>query len=151
VKQPLADLKPACYYGCLLTRPAKVVRFDDCERPRSMEAIVEALGAAPVQWNYATECCGAGLTMANEATVLELANKILKNAADNGANCIVVACPMCHVNLDMKQSAVERQYNTEHNLPVYYLSDVVGLALGLDRKALGIDKHFACPRAEVKR
>ena len=151
VKKPLDDLKPACYYGCLLTRPAKVVQFDDCERPRSMESILEALGAAPVSWNYATECCGAGLTMANEATVLELANKILKNAAGSGANCIVVACPMCHVNLDMKQSAVERQYDTEHGLPIYYLSDVVGLALGLNKKELAIDKHFVCARAQVKR
>ena len=151
VKKPLDDLKPACYYGCLLTRPAKVVQFDDCERPRSMESILEALGAAPVSWNYATECCGAGLTMANEATVLELANKILKNAAASGANCIVVACPMCHVNLDMKQSAVERQYDTEHGLPIYYLSDVVGLALGLNKKELAIDKHFVCARAQVKR
>ncbi|MCX5769196.1 MAG: CoB--CoM heterodisulfide reductase iron-sulfur subunit B family protein [Candidatus Hydrogenedentes bacterium] len=151
VKNPLADLKPACYYGCLLTRPAKVVQFDDCERPRSMELILEALGAAPVSWNYATECCGAGLTMANEATVLELANKILKNAAGSGANCIVVACPMCHVNLDMKQSAVERRYDTAHGLPIYYLSDVVGLALGLNKKELAIDKHFVCARAQVKR
>jgi len=151
VKTPLDDLKPACYYGCLLTRPAKVVQFDDCERPRSMESILEALGAAPVEWNYATECCGAGLTMANEATVLELANKILKNAAGSGANCIVVACPMCHVNLDMKQSAVERRYDTEHNLPIYYLSDLVGLALGLNKKELAIDKHFVCAHAQVKR
>lgn len=151
VKKPLEGLKPACYYGCLLTRPAKVVQFDDCERPRSMEAIVEALGAAPVEWNYATECCGAGLTMANEATVLDLANKILKNAADHGANCIVVACPMCHVNLDMKQSAVERQYAADHGMTIYYLSDLVGLALGLSDKDLAIDKHFVPARAGLER
>lgn len=150
VKKPLEDLKPACYYGCLLTRPAKVVQFDDCERPRAMETIIEALGAAPVDWNYATECCGAGLTMANEATVLDLANKILKNAAANGANCVVVACPMCHINLDMKQSAVERRHDAAHGLPVYYLSDLVGLALGLTEKQLAIDKHFVLPRAGVK-
>ncbi len=89
--------------------------------------------------------------MANEATVLELANKILKNAADNGANCLAVACPMCHVNLDMKQPAVEREYNTAHGLPVYYLSDLVGLALGLNKKELAIDRHFVCARAQVKR
>lgn len=151
VKKPLEDLKPACYYGCLLTRPAKVVEFDDCERPRTMEAVVEALGAAPVEWNYATECCGAGLTMANEATVLDLANKILTNAADHGANCIVVACPMCHVNLDMKQSAVEKRYDKAHGLTIYYLSDLVGLALGLSEKELAIDKHFVPANAGQKR
>ena len=72
-----------------------------------MEAIVAALGAKPVDWNYRTECCGAGMTMAKTETVLELSDRILTNAAAHGANCLVVACPMCHVNLDMKQAAIE--------------------------------------------
>jgi heterodisulfide reductase subunit B len=142
VKKPLDHIAAACYYGCLLTRPPKTVQFDDPEQPRSMEAILEALGASTVVWNYATECCGAGMTMAREATVLDLANKILGNAAAHGANCIVVACPMCHVNLDMKQPDIDRRYNVRHNLMVYYLSDLVGLALGMDEKQLGIDRHF---------
>ena len=79
----------------------------------SMEAMLAALGAKTVDWNYKTECCGAGMTMANEDTVLELAHKILTNAAAHGANCLVVACPMCHVNLDMKQADVERRYGSE--------------------------------------
>jgi heterodisulfide reductase subunit B len=107
-----------------------------------MEAVLEALGASTVEWNYATECCGAGMTMANESTVLDLSNKILGNAIAHGANCIVVACPMCHVNLDMKQADVERAFGVKHDLIVYYLSDLVGLALGLDAKQLGIDRHF---------
>jgi heterodisulfide reductase subunit B len=144
VVRPLEDLQAACYYGCLLTRPPETLRFDDCERPRSMESLVAALGAHTVEWNYQTECCGAGLTMANEDTVLELSHKILTNAAAHGANCIVVACPMCHVNLDMKQQDIERRYAVRHNLPVYYLSDLVGRALGLADGALGIDRHFVC-------
>jgi heterodisulfide reductase subunit B len=142
VKKPLEQIAAACYYGCLLTRPPKTVQFDDCEQPRSMEAVLEALGASTVEWNYATECCGAGMTMANESTVLDLSNKILGNAIAHGANCIVVACPMCHVNLDMKQADVERAFGVKHDLIVYYLSDLVGLALGLDAKQLGIDRHF---------
>jgi heterodisulfide reductase subunit B len=142
VKKPLAGVKAACYYGCLLTRPPKTVQFDDPECPRSMQTIIEALGGEAVDWNYATECCGAGMTMANEGTVLDLANKILSNAASHGANCVVVACPMCHINLDMKQADVERQYAAKHGLTVYYLSDLVGLALGLPESALAIDKHF---------
>ena len=105
VCKPLGEIKAACYYGCLLTRPPQVVRFDDSESPHSMESILQAIGAATVTWNFKTECCGAGMTMASEATVLELCHKILSNAADHGANCVVVACPMCHVNLDMKQEA----------------------------------------------
>jgi heterodisulfide reductase subunit B len=142
VKRPLENISAACYYGCLLTRPPKAVQFDDCEQPHSMEDILEALGARAVRWNYATECCGAGMTMANEGTVLDLSNKILGNAAAHGANCIVVACPMCHVNLDMKQGDIERTHGVKHQLMVYYLSDLVGLALGLSEKDLGIDNHF---------
>jgi heterodisulfide reductase subunit B len=142
VKCPINTIKAACYYGCLLTRPPEVVDFDDFEQPRSMEGIAEALGATTVEWNYKTECCGAGMTMANEETVLDLSHKILANAADHGANCIVVACPMCHVNLDMKQDAVEMRYGVKHNMVVYYLSDLVGMALGLPAQTIGIDRHF---------
>lgn len=138
----LDEFKPACYYGCLLTRPPDALRFDDCEQPRSMETLLAALGAQPVDWNYKTECCGAGMTMANEATVLDLSHKILANAAAHGANCIVVACPMCHVNLDMKQADIERKYGVRHEMVVYYLSDLVGLALGLTEKKLGVNRHF---------
>jgi heterodisulfide reductase subunit B len=142
VKVPLDSIKAACYYGCLLTRPPEALQFDDCEQPHSMEAILEVLGAKTVDWNYKTECCGAGMTMANEDTVLSLSHKILSNAATHGANCLVVACPMCHVNLDMKQEAIEKRHGVQHNMVVYYLSDLVGLALGLDEKTLGIDRHF---------
>jgi heterodisulfide reductase subunit B len=142
VKNPLAELKPACYYGCLLTRPPDVVKFDDPEQPSSLEAIVAALGAKPVDWNFRTECCGAGMTMANEETVLDLSHRILADAGQHGANCLVTACPMCHVNLDMKQRDIERRHGARFGLPVYYLSDLVGLALGIAPEELGIDRHF---------
>jgi heterodisulfide reductase subunit B2 len=138
----LSGHKPACYYGCLLTRPGESLAFDDCEQPSSMETLLSSLGAEPVDWNYKTECCGGGMTMANEQTVIDLSHKILSNAASHGANCVVVACPMCHVNLDMKQADVERRHAARHGMAIYYLSDLVGLALGLDEKTLGIDKHF---------
>jgi heterodisulfide reductase subunit B len=144
--RPLAEFRPACYYGCLLTRPAATLQFDDAEQPGSMETILRELGAQPVEWSYKTECCGGGMTMADEETVLELSHKILGNAIDHGANCLVVACPMCHVNLDMKQAGVERRYDCLHDLVVYYLSDLVGLALGLDEHTLGIDRHFVVKR-----
>ena len=143
VRRPLEHITAACYYGCLLSRPPIDERFDDSEHPTSMETLVAALGAKTVSWNCQTECCGAGMTMAHEDTVLELSNRILANAAAHGANCLVVACPMCHVNLDMKQADVERRYGVKHALPVYYLSDIVGMALGLSDADLAIDRHFA--------
>jgi len=149
VKQPLKDFKPACYYGCLLVRPPAVVDFDDAEQPQSMEAVVAALGAKPVAWGYKTECCGAGMTLAKAETVLELSGRILANAASSGANCLVVACPMCHVNLDMKQAAIEEFVGRKFGLPVYYLTDVVGMALGLGAGELGADRHFVVAGKEA--
>lgn len=142
VTAPLGDVRAACYYGCLLLRPPQTLRFDDCERPASMEHVIEALGAQPVEWNFRTECCGAGMTMCNEETVLDLSHRILSDAAAHGANCIVVACPMCHVNLDMKQADIDRRHRVRHDMTVYYLSDLVGLAMGLDERDLGIDRHY---------
>lgn len=138
----LGEFSPACYYGCMLTRPRTVVEFDDPEHPTSMEGILTALGATPVDWNLATECCGAGMTMAASDTVVDLAHRILTDARAHGANCVVVACPMCHVNLDLKQAEVERRLGVTHRMPVYYLSDLVGLALGLSEHDLGIDRHL---------
>ncbi len=138
----LDGMKPACYYGCLLTRPPKTLNFDDPEQPSSMETILAALGAEPIDWNYKTECCGAGLTLADGKTVETLVGKILKNAKEHGATCMVTACPMCGVNLDMKQADTEKRLGEKLGLPVYYLSDLVGLALGISEKDLAIDKHF---------
>jgi heterodisulfide reductase subunit B len=143
VIKKLDGYKPACYYGCLLTRPPKDLKFDDSEHPSSMETLLRALGAEPVDdWNYKTECCGAGLTLADDSIIIDLSGKILRNAKKHGANCMVVACPMCHVNLDMKQSAIEKKYKEQLDLPVYYLSDLVGIALGISEKELCLDKHF---------
>ncbi|HOZ48797.1 MAG TPA: CoB--CoM heterodisulfide reductase iron-sulfur subunit B family protein [Candidatus Hydrogenedentes bacterium] len=142
VKKPLGHIQAACYYGCLLTRPPKVLEFDDAEQPSLMEGILEAIGASTVEWNYKTECCGAGMTMAREETIIDLAGKILDNAAAHGANCLVAACPMCHVNLDMKQADIARARGASRGLTVYYLSDLVGLALGLSPEELAINRHF---------
>jgi heterodisulfide reductase subunit B len=87
------------------------------------------------------------MTLANEEAVLELSHRILADAAVHGAQCIAVACPMCHVNLDMKQSAIEARYGTRYDMTIYYLCDLVGLALGLTPEALGIDRHFVGRKA----
>ncbi|MDR2171376.1 MAG: CoB--CoM heterodisulfide reductase iron-sulfur subunit B family protein [Planctomycetaceae bacterium] len=143
ITKRLEGYKPACYYGCLLTRPPKELNFDDCEQPTSMENLLRELGAEPVdEWNYKTECCGAGLTLADDSVIIDLTYKILANAKKNGANCMVVACPMCHVNLDMKQSTIEKIKKDKIDLPVYYLSDLVGVALGISEEELCVNKHF---------
>lgn len=146
VKRSLRGLKVACYYGCLFVKPPKIVNFvDDPENPQSMDNIMRALGAEPVPWPYKTECCGASLGMTNEDVCTKLCNDILKMAKDSGADCIVAACPLCQQNLDMRQISVEKKYGTQYRIPIPFFTQLIGLALGLDPKALGFKKLFVDP------
>lgn len=141
--------KPACYYGCLLTRPPKTLKFDDPEDPVSMDELLKKLGAQPVEWNCKTVCCGGGLTLCDEAGVAAMTYRILQNAVDSGANCVVVACPMCEVNLDMRQ-ADAKKLGLSVDVPIFYLTDLVGFALGLDAKALDVNRRFVSIPQEMK-
>lgn len=138
----LKNLKAACYYGCLLVRPHKITNFDDPENPSSMEEIVKATGGQVIDWNFKVECCGAAHSVPKKDIVLDLSKRIIDDAVEHGANVIVVACPMCHTNLDMRQKAMKKLYNNHKTIPVLYLSELVGLSLGLEPKDLGIDLHF---------
>ncbi|NWF89845.1 MAG: CoB--CoM heterodisulfide reductase iron-sulfur subunit B family protein [Ignavibacteriaceae bacterium] len=142
VKVSLKDIKVACYYGCLLVRPNAVTKFDDAENPTSMEDIISATGALTVEWNYKTECCGGAHSIARKDIVTFLSKNILDDAKLNGAHVIVVACPMCHSNLDMRQRAIKKLYPSHEEIPVLYLSELIGIALGLNGKELGINLHF---------
>lgn len=138
----LKGLKVAAYYGCLLVRPASITQFDDAEMPTSMEEIIKLTGAEPVEWNFKTECCGASHSITNTNVVLTLAKRIIDDAIDSGAEAIVVACPMCHSNLDMRQRNIAKEYSGHKNIPIFYLSELVGLSMGLDKELLGLNLHF---------
>ncbi len=140
-------LKVACYYGCLLLRQPKVMKFDDPEQPSTMEKITAMLGTEPLDWPFKTECCGAGLSMSGKDAVVDLTHKVLENVAYHGAQAIIVACPMCHSNLDMRQINVNQRYS-HYDIPILYLSQIVGLALGISAGELGINKHFT-PAAHI--
>jgi heterodisulfide reductase subunit B len=146
---PLAGLKVACYYGCLLVRPSEVCTFDDPEAPVSMEEVVAATGATAVAWTRRLDCCGGAFSISRSASVVRLSRAILDDARAAGADAIVVACPMCHSNLDFRQKALVRR--GEASLPVLYLSELVGLALGIDAEALGLGRHFVDTEAFVAR
>jgi len=108
VRKPFGGLKVACYYGCLLTRPPKVTLAEDPEYPTHMDAVVEALGCAPVEWGYKTDCCGASLALCEQEIVVALTRKILENARECGAEALVAACPLCQVNLDTRQGDIAK-------------------------------------------
>lgn len=139
VGQPLAGLRVACYYGCLLTRPPEVVAFDDAEHPTCMDELVAAAGAEPVEWPFKTECCGASLSMTHSGVVRRLAHKLLSMAQKAGADCLVVACPLCQVNLDLRQADAAKAHGAFLPIPVLYITQLLGIALGLPMENLGLD------------
>jgi len=136
----LSGLKVACYYGCLLVRPPELCAFDDSEQPTSMEEICRATGAAPVSWNLRLECCGGAFSLSRTASVVRLGRAILEDARRAGAEALVVACPMCHSNLDFRQGAMTS--DGESPMPVLYLTELLGLSMGLPAKSLGMERHF---------
>ncbi len=140
----LPDIPVACYYGCLHTRPPEVFGFDDTEQPTTMDHLCRTMGLAPVEWTHKTECCGAGFTMSRPDIVARLTGRILAAASRAGAEAVVVACPMCHVNLDMRQgqAAADAGLGDDFHMPIIYLAQMVGLALGLEPQELSLGTHF---------
>jgi heterodisulfide reductase subunit B len=139
----LKGLKPACYYGCLQTRfPVDVSVPDDVENPQGMEIVLKALGADPLDWSFKTDCCGASAAVCDTDTSLALMSRILKDAIARGANCFVATCPLCQLNLDAYQSKVNEKYGITRTLPVYFITELIGLAMGKPAKELQIDRHF---------
>lgn len=137
VKNPLKGLKVAPYYGCLITRPPQENSFDSVEQPQSMDKILSACGCEVVKWSYKTDCCGAGLSLSQTQVVIELVQKLISRAKQAGAECLVTACPLCQTNLEMRQK--------EMNMPILYLTEVLGIALGIKDALFWLKKHLIAP------
>ena len=142
VTKPLKGLKVAAYYGCQLVRPNG---FDDPESPHSLDEIVTSLGADAVPWEMKARCCGSSLVMPEPEVALELVNKLLKNAERNGAQCLITPCPLCQINLDAYQSQVNSQFRTKYNLPVLFVTQLIGVALGIPAKELALSRNIVSP------
>jgi len=137
---PLKGVKLAAYYGCLLVRPPELSGGDDPEQPVQMDDVIRACGADDVDWNMKVECCGGAFSVSRTSSVVRLGRAIVEDARRNGAEAIVVACPLCHSNLDLRQKAMTAR--GEQPLPILYVTQVVGLALGLPAESLGLGRHF---------
>jgi heterodisulfide reductase subunit B len=144
------DYKTACYYGCLLVRPHSILKFDRVEDPQSMDVLVKKAGGDAIDWAYKTECCGAGMSVSRTDTVARLSGNIMKDAVDRAAEVVVVACPMCHSNLDMRRPEINKFLNEKIDIPILYISQVLGLAVGLDAKTLGLNRHMTEVNLPVK-
>lgn len=151
VKAPLGGAKVASYYGCLLVRPNEVTEFDDPENPVYMDRIIEAMGGESVEWPHKTECCGAALTLTRTDVVVNLSDSILGMAKGAGAQCVSVACPMCQINLDMRQSDIKHSKGNRYDMPVMYITQLMGLCLGIGKSELGLGKLINSPEDFIAR
>jgi len=139
----LKGLRPACYYGCMQTRfPVEISVPDDVENPQGMEIIMKALGADPLDWNYKTDCCGASAAVNDPGTSFYLMSKIMKDAIARGANCFITTCPLCQLNMDAYQGKFCKKHGISERLPVYFITEMLGIAMGISPQELQIDRHF---------
>jgi len=150
VQKPLDGLTVACYYGCLLTRPPDVPNLDCVEAPTIMERVIEAAGAATVGWSHRMECCGANFTLSRPGVVLKLSADILASAKRAGADCIMVACPLCHGNLDIRQKEIEETTGEQYGMPIFYMTQLLALAAGVPGGKLGFDSMIVSPQPLLK-
>lgn len=139
VTRPLKGLKAVGYYGCLLVRPPGVTQFDHPENPQHMNSLLEALGAEAKTWSHATDCCGGGLSLTKSDTTSRLVSRLADRAKEAGAEAIVTSCPLCQVNLEMRQAGGGPK------MPVFYFTELIGLAFGLDQVRSWLKKHLIDP------
>jgi len=139
VEKNLAGLGVAIYYGCQAVRP--YATYDDHEQPRSLEPLIRALGADVHPWEMGAKCCGAALMTTKKDVAMELTGSLLKAA--QGADCIVTVCPMCEMNLEAFQEPISKARGEDLAIPVLYLPQLIGLALGLSKKELKLNLNLA--------
>lgn len=142
IRRPLKGLKAACYYGCLMVRPREVTGETETENPMKMDDIISITGAEPVVWDYKTECCGASHQVDAPESSRVLLDRIYRNAAANGADIIVTACPLCNMNLDMREKEINEKYARDYNIPVFQFTELIAIAMGASAAESGIHQHF---------
>ncbi len=150
VKKSLEGLNPVCYYGCLTTRPPKITDAQNPEDPQAMDDIMKALGADVKNWSYKTDCCGGNLMLTHPELAKKLVKKLYDMALEAGADCIVVGCPMCQSNLDTRQTEIKQDNGQPYNLPIYYFTELMGLAFGDPSVEKWLNKHLTEAKSLLK-
>ncbi len=151
IQRPLKGLKVACYYGCLLTRPEDLTGWDSPVNPMAMDRLAKICGAEVLDFRAKTKCCGGPILVPQEKVAYELTKVILDEAQRLGADCIVLACPLCSTNLELRQPDIEKAYDVSYKLPILYITELIGLAMGLAPHKLGLDKHLVSTQSVLKK
>jgi heterodisulfide reductase subunit B len=149
ITSPLEGLKVAPYYGCLLTRPGGGI--DSPENPSILERLIRILGAEPTDFRLKMKCCCGPIFMPEEEAAAETLIRILRDAKNSGADLVMVVCPLCHLMLDANQPLLEEKFKEEIGLPVLYVTQLTGLALGLDEKELGLEMNSVSPQPVLEK
>jgi succinate dehydrogenase / fumarate reductase cytochrome b subunit len=151
VKVPMSDFRIAPFYGCYILRPSWDLGVDDPENPTSLEKVIQAVGGEPVVYPGRTKCCGFPIILEKEAIAVAMAGTNMKEAKDEGADFMVTPCPLCHMSLDIYQDRAGRAVNARLNLPILHLPQLLGLAMGIPAKDLGVSHHLVPVDSIVRR
>jgi succinate dehydrogenase / fumarate reductase cytochrome b subunit len=151
VSVPMREFRIAPFYGCYILRPSWDLGFDDPENPQSLEKVINAVGGEPVAYTGRTQCCGFPIILEKEAIAVTMAGNHMKEAKDGGADFMVTPCPLCHMSLDIYQDRAGRAVNTSLNLPILHLPQLLGLAMGVPAKNLGVSHHLVPVDSIVRR
>jgi len=150
IKRPLTNLRVGPFYGCYIVRPAARLKIDhDNPRHTYLEQVIDALGGTVIDYAGSHKCCGFPIITMNKTASLKQAGRHLGDAVDAEADCVVTPCPLCHLNLDLQQPVAEALVGRELKMPVLHLPQLVGLALGLSPKELGLGRHIVKPTAVI--
>ena len=146
VKRDLSDFKVASHYGCHYLKPSDIYEgFDDHEFPRTLDDLVEAAGASPVDYQDKMRCCGGSVLAVDEELCLSIANEKLDDIKSAGANCITLVCPFCSIMYDDNQRKIESKFDVSYNLPVLFYPQLLGLAMGFDPREIGLNMNRVKP------
>ena len=151
IVSPLKGLKVAAYYGCYLVRPQEATNFDDPENPTVIEKLIDMTGAESVEWSGKVDCCGGMQNLTRTEITVRRSAAVIEMAQDAGADCIAVACPMCQISLDVRQADMEKLLGRKYNMPVIYVTQLIGLALGIPPEELGLNKLMVSPLAVLNK
>jgi len=151
IVNPLKDLKVAAYYGCYLVRPPEATNFDDPENPTIIESLIDVMGGENVEWSGKVDCCGGMQNLTRTEITVRRSAAVIEMAQAAGAECIAVACPMCQISLDVRQADMEKILGRQYNMPVIYVTQLLGLAIGLSPTELGLNKLMVNPLAVLNK
>ncbi len=142
---PLSGLRVGCYYGCLSVRPPDITGVKSFEDPNHMDRLMDLLGAESIPWSYKTDCCGASLVMTRTDIVRKLSQRLLEMAREAEADCLVTGCTMCQANLDTRQEEIGKEFGQKYDIPIFYFTELMGLALGHQGVKRWFSRHLTDP------